>query len=216
MFLSIVVVLALVVPVGVYVSHGGGGGRVWGLVTAGEEVRGGGAYRTARATLWKRGAAPLTVRVAALSSFFLGQMILPGALAAVVGLLVTIVAVGHAKEIAVLVVVQLSAPTGLVVAAYLLAAGAAMLERAEDAAVKARRAARWALVHNLVLLAGLAAATAIERDAAAVVPALYACLSIGQALLVRRAADAIEAYTARQNEEPAPVEVEMQVLYEAR
>jgi hypothetical protein len=39
----------------------------------------------------------------------------------------------------------------------------------------------------------------------AVMPAIYGTLSIVQALLVRSAAAAIEEYTARQAEEPAPL-----------
>ncbi len=215
--MSLLVLFAVlaVVPAGFYFSHGGGGSRVWGLVAAGQVERGRGTYRGTRETLWKRGSAPLVVRVAALSSFFLGQMIVPGGLCAFGGVVVMIEALSHGSVLPVFIVVQASAPTGLAVAAYLLAAGGAMLHRDDDAVAKARRAWRWAVGHNVALLTGLAGAVALSwtglvssRDEAAfaVMPALYACFSIGQALLVRRAAATLEAYAARQREEPAPLE----------
>jgi hypothetical protein len=205
MVLSIFIILALIVPGGAYLLHGGGGSRVWGLVAAGEEARGGSVYRRARATLWKRGSAPLTVRIAALSSFFLGQMIVPGVLAALLGAWVTIATTMEGRPLPVLIVVTLSGPTGVVVAARLLVAGSAMLERRDDAVLKARHAVRWVIGHNVVLLGALAVSTGLAMDeaAGAVAPAVYACISIGQALLVRRAAAAIEAYGARQREEAA-------------
>jgi hypothetical protein len=206
--------LVLVVPAGLYFFNGGGRAPVWGLVAAGEKVQGDGAYRRARVTLWKRGSAPLSVRIAAISSFFLGQMIGPGGLAALVGMVVTLESLNKGHVSPLLVIIQLSSPTGLLVAAYLLSAGSAMLARADDAVPKARRAVQWAIGHNLVLLVGLGAGAALEpSEAAFAVPAaIYCCVSIAQALLVRRAASSIESYTARQNEEPAPAHVEMEIL----
>lgn len=199
----------LVIPVGLYLVHERGKGRAWGMVPAGEETRGAGAYRTAQVRTWKRGAAPWTVRIAALSSFFLGQMILPGAFAALVGLLITAGAIARGSVPPLLIITLLSAPTGLVVAAHLLAAGSAMLARHADAAEKARRAARWALGHNLVLLPALGLGALLEpREAGwGIASAIYCLVSIGQAVIVLRAAAAIEAYETRQDEDPAPEEV---------
>jgi hypothetical protein len=225
MALFIVLLLAAVlIPAGAYFSYGGGGSRAWGLVAAGEEQRGRGTYRETRATLWKRGSAPLAVRVAALSSFFLGQMIVPGALAACVGLVAALTALSKGEVIPLLIVLQLSAPTGLVVAAYLFKAGAAMLARDDDAVVKARRAWRWAIGHNVALLTALGGASAVswvqhqesELTMLAIPPAIYACFSIGQALLVRHAAASIEAYAAHQGDEPPPVLAPPAVLTAAR
>jgi hypothetical protein len=210
--------LVLVVPAGLYLFHGGGRSQVWGLVAAGQQAQGSGAYRQARSTLWKRGSAPISVRIAALSSFFLGQMILPGGLAALVGMVATLETIGKSHPSPLLIIIQLSSPTGLIVAAYLLSAGSAMISRAEDAVLKARRAARWALGHNLVLLVGLGVGAALEGSEAvwALAPAIYCCISIAQALLVRRAASSIEAYSAKQEEEPAPIETELDLLGIAR
>jgi hypothetical protein len=204
--------LLLVVPLGLYYFHGGGRGPVWGLLPDGEARRGGGAYREARVRTWKAGAAPPSVRVAALSSFFLGQMLVPGVLAAFGGMLALAEMGGDRSPL--LAVLLLSAPTGVTVAAYLLSAGSAMLARADDAAPKARRAARWALTHNLVLLSALALAAAARAEEAAFAlgPALYACFSVAQALVVRRAATALAAYAARQDADPAPIEAELSVL----
>jgi hypothetical protein len=213
--------LLFVVPVGLYLLLGGGRGRVWGLVFAGEGTRGVGAYRESPVRTWKRGAAPLSVRIASLSSFFLGQMILPGALAALIGLIAAaeVLAKGRVNGGgALIVVLEASAPTGLVVAAHLLGAGSAMIARSDDAAAKARAAARWAIGHNVALLIAMAAiAIAMPRDAAMVLPSVaYACVSIGQALLLRRAAASLDAYDTEQAAEPAPADAEMAGLVTAR
>ncbi len=208
MTLATILFVLLLLPCGLYFVHGGGRGRVWGLVSAGEAVRGAGAYRETRAPLWKRGSAPLVVRVAALSSFFLGQMIVPGALAALIGIVATFENVTHGHPSPVLIVIQLSAPTGLLVAAYLLSAGSGMLDRADDAVLRTRRAARWALGHNLVLLAGLGVAVALAPNEVeyAAMPALYACFSIAQGLVVRRAAASLEGYSALQSQLDVPAD----------
>jgi hypothetical protein len=55
---------------------------------------------------------------------------------------------------------------------------------------------RWSVLHNLALLVGLGVAAAVDPSApgACVAPCVYACLSLAQALLVQRAAAAVEAY----------------------
>ena len=148
-------------------------------------------------------------------------MILPGALAALVGLVATaeVLSRGHARGGgALIVVLELSAPTGLLVAADLLAAGSAMVVRSADAAAKARTAARWAIGHNIALLIAMAIlAAASPGDAIQVVPSVaYALVSIGQALLVRSAAASLDAYAAEQERDPAPAAPEIQGLAGAR
>lgn len=214
MELLALLVVVLVVPLGLYLFHGRGRGPAWGLVPGDEEIRGDGAYRQTRVRTWKPGSAPLSVRLAALSSLFLGQMIVPGVLVAIVGMLVLAEMMNHLTGFLILVVMLLSAPTGIMVAAYLLSAGSAMLVRAADAVPRARRAARWALVHNGVLLPALGLVAAARPDEArfAFGPAVYACFSIAQALLVRRTASTLEAYVAREEGDPAPFEAELHVL----
>lgn len=198
----------LVIPLGLYFLHERGRGRGWGLVASGEETRGTGAYRATRVRTWKRGAAPPSVRIAAITSFFLGQMIVPGALAALVGLVAVAEVLSRGQGPALLVILELSAPTGLLVAAHLLAAGNAMLARDDDAAKKARTASRWALGHNAALLVALLVGALIDGREGhwAILPALYCLASIGHALIVRHAASAIDAYTEQQREDPAPSE----------
>jgi hypothetical protein len=206
--------ILLIVPIGLYLLHGRGRDSAWGLVPAGEEVRGAGAYRETRVRTWKRGAAPFSVRIAALSCFFFGQMILPVGLAALLGLVMTVSAIATGNAPPLLVILTLSAPTGLVVAARLLAAGSAMLAHADDAAAKTRLAVRWALGHNVVLIFAVAIGALAEPRQAeyGAFPALYAVFSIAQAALVRHAASVIEAYRARQDADPAPVEAEIAAL----
>ncbi len=204
--------LVVAVPLIAYQFYGGSKSSVWGLVPEGKGDGTGGVYRAAGAMLWKPGEAPPSVRVAALSSFFLGQMIVPGALAALLGVFILFTSGHFGPEGVLLVALLLSAPTGILVAVYLLSAGKAMLTRSADAGVKAGRAWRAAVTHNLVLLAGVAA-SAVAVGAAgnagdavgvAVGASIYPLISIAQALLVRRAAADIEAYAARQGEEPEP------------
>lgn len=206
--------ILLVLPLGLYLFHGGGRGHVWGLVPAGEATRGEGAYRRTEVRLWKAGSAPIVVRVAALSSFFIGQMILPGGIAALVGLAVTVEMLSRAQVEPLLLWLELVAPTGLAVLAMLLSAGTAMLSRADDASARARSAARWETWQSTILLGGLGAAAMADIDCAypAVIPAACAGLGIGHATLLRRAAAALDAFTAQQDNDPAPPEAELEVF----
>lgn len=201
----LIALACLTLPTLLYFGLSGGRGPEWGLVRAGDEPVGEGAYRRAHVKRWKLGSAPMVVRVAAVSSFFLGQMILPGALAALVGF-VMLFGAHHVEPL--WLVLQISAPTGLAVAAMLLSTGWAMLARDPSAEAKARKAARWAIGHNLALLVGLGVAvTADPREPLLALPScIYACFSIGQALVVRRAAAALAKYDAGQERDPAPVE----------
>ncbi len=197
-----------IIPSLLYFAQARGRGPGWGLIAAGEEKLGQGAYRETHVVRWKRGEAPRVVRIAAVSSFFLGQMALPGALAAFVGIIAAFEDKFASPSLCVMV---LSAPTGLLVAVYLLSAGWTMLESGSGAAFKARRAARWAIAHNLVLLVGLGASAVAKPDEAPVLftTSIYIAISIVQALLVQGAARAIEAYDAARKDDPAPVEEEI-------
>ena len=212
MFALILLMTILGIPAAAYVAFGGGRSAVWGLITDGVERRGASVYRGASSPRWKEGSAPWVVRVAALSSFFLGQMVVPGALAMIVGFIFFLGMIADGNADPILSVSVLSAPTGLIVAGKLLKAGASMLRRDADSATTARIAASWALWHNGVLIAAMGAAsiaaTASPKSEQSLPYALfcvvYACISIGQALTVRSAASAIERYNAGQSEAPAP------------
>ena len=199
--------LCSIVPWVLYLGQGGGLGPSWGVIAAGERVFGTGAYRKQTVTRWKRGAAPLLVRVTAFSCFYLGQMVVPGAFAALAGIAVVFDA---SRASPVWVVIELSAPTGLIVAALLLDAGWSLLEGDPAAGHRARRAARWSVTHNLVLLACLGVAVACDapESASALFPCVYACVSLAQAALVVRAGAAADAYHAARRAAPAPLHEE--------
>jgi hypothetical protein len=209
--LVVLLVVVSLVPTVLYLGFGRGQGRVWGLVPAGSSSHGEGVYRKMRMDHWRRGAAPPVVRAAAISSFFLGQMVVPGVLAALVGFIALL---GESRAPLVWIVLQLSSPTGVVVAIHVLSAGAAMLARDHNASEKARRAARWALWHNLLLLLALGLAAAVEpREAYGnLVVGAYCLVSIAHALLLRRAAHALDAYSAAQMAAPAPIDLEIAAL----
>lgn len=180
--------------------------EVWGLVRRGQVTNGTGLYRAAPTTVWAFGQAPLSVRVAAFTSFLLGQMIFPGALAAVGGFFAMFTVMSKGGFSLALAVIFLSAPTGLIVAGRLLGAGFTLLRRESRTVEKVRVAARWELWHNGVLFAGLVISALVgdekECIACAVVaaPVLIALIH-GQLLL--RAARALEDYNAAQDAEPA-------------
>jgi hypothetical protein len=207
---AILVVLAVlsVVPSLLYFGQRRGRGPGWGLVAASEQKVGQGAYRETHVKRWKRGMAPPVVRIAALSSFFLGQMVVPGGLAAIAGVVFVLV---ESKPTAAWYVLVLSAPTGMWVAGLLLSAGWTMLESGSRAVFKARRAASWAIGHNLVLMVALGFAVAFDRrdPTVALLPCVYACVSVAQAVVVQWAASAIAAYDEARKNDPAPIDQEI-------
>jgi len=209
--LLVTVVLFSIIPFILYFGQGGGHARSWGVVAAGEEQLGAGAYRQQRVMRWKPGSAPLVVRVAAMTCFYLGQMVVPGGFLALAGLAFVF---EPPTPPTVWTVLELSAPSGMIVATLLLAAGWTMLEGAPTAVQAARRAWRWAVVHNVGLAVALTLAASSdphEREAC-VVPLIYAGVSIAQALLVWRAAAAVEAYDAARKRTPPPPDVEREAL----
>jgi len=175
---------------------------VWGLVRKGKVMNGTGLYRAAPTTVWACGNAPVSVRVAAFTSFLLGQMIIPGAFAALVGFVAVLGMLSHQHLSVALLVIQGSAPTGLIVAWRLLGAGSAILRRAPDAVAEARKAARWELWHNGVLGAGLVISAFVgDRDerTGCLMVAVPVVLALAHGVLLVRAAFALEAYNAAQD-----------------
>jgi hypothetical protein len=202
--------LGLPLPLVLYVIGLDRGRGAWGLIFRGFVHRGSSAYRAAEVPVWKEGKPPLVVHAAAITSFVLGQMIVPGALFTLVGLYgLPAMLSGFGRGTAIGVVLLLSAPTGLYVAALLLSAGSAMLRRAAEASDKARNAGRWAIGHNVVLLvaSGVCAFGSFLSDPSlfyllGIVP--YALVSLSHAVLLLRAARSLEAYTEAQERAPVP------------
>ncbi|WP_437516009.1 hypothetical protein [Sorangium sp. So ce1099] len=206
--------LALFAPVCAYIVLRVSGRRAWGVVQDGHVSQGAGVYRSVAVPTWKRGSPPFVVRAASFSSLLLGQMVVPGGLAALLGLLLLLESLGKTSREPLLLmgVLVLSAPTGLVVAIKLLIAGQAMARRGPGAITSTRSAARWAIWHNLALCAALAAVPSLEpafaSDQIAQLQVCYgyAVVSLAHALLLRRAARALEAYDAAQAADRAPAD----------
>jgi hypothetical protein len=209
--LLVTVVLFSIIPFILYFGQGGGHAPSWGVIAAGEEQLGAGAYRQQRVMRWKRGSAPPVVRAAAITCFYLGQMVVPGGFLALAGLAFVF---EPPAPPTVWTVLELSAPSGMIVATLLLGAGWTMLEGTPDAVPAARRAWRWAIVHNVGLVVALTVAAAGDPSEweACVMPLTYAGVSIVQALLVWRAAAAVAAYDAARKLTPAPPDVESEAL----
>jgi len=179
------------------------------VVSAGEVLLGEGAYRRTHVLRWKRGQAPRVVRIAALSSFYLGEMVVPGALAAAAGALyILLIGLCEAMPERMVWVLVLAAPTGLLVAHLVFKAGRDLLKRSPEAPDSAVLAATWAIFHNVALLAGLHwAAEATGETAVIGVPVLpfvvYACVSLVHAVLILTAVSATTEYTAMQERDQA-------------
>lgn len=189
--------ILIVVPGALYASGRHAGRNVWGLFLRGYEKHGAGAYRAQVRPVWIEGKPPISVHLAALTSFILGQMVLPGALAALVGLIVSleIIARGtHGPGDYVILILMLSVPTGLLIGGRLLKVGLSLLQRAENAAADARKVAYLSIGHNVALLLLLGAVYFVATNDAVYVPGVYACVSIAQALLLLRAARAVDVH----------------------
>ena len=158
--------------------------RSWQQIPLPKTVLEGTAYRSGGEVVtghFER--APAVVRAAAASSILFGAMFVPGLAWGLFGLVV----MGAGL---------LSIP-GLIIAASLWTSGHKLLRGDQEGAISSARAATGALYLNvfLVLAAGLVALLTPNRDAlplAAFVGA-YALLSIGQALLVAKAARTVAA-----------------------
>ncbi|MDI1444717.1 hypothetical protein [Polyangium sp. 6x1] len=208
MEIVILVVGSLLLPSLLYVVGRVAGRDVWGLVLSRYEKRGGSAYRAAEVPVWVPGKTPRSVKVAAITSFLLGQMVIPGALAALVGLVVSLEMFGRPVEAMepIVLILTASAPSGLFVAGSLLGLGVLMLRRGPNAAARARWVARWSMVHNVLLILTLLIVCGAKRDIVPIVA--YALVSLAHVALLFVAARALDAHDEAQAGEnlPAPGE----------
>lgn len=189
-FLS--VLLVLVVPTALWFGTRDEASELWPPRVVGTEDVGRGEFREAHVPTL-RAEIPGVVRAAAIGSWVLGCMFVPGLLLGLVGLVV--------------MGLGLVSVPGLVLAARLFLLGKPLLRGEPEAAPKARSAARFAVILNAFVLAlcgvGLAvtlsdvARHGFRAEGGMVLMVLavvaYAGLSLGHAALLRRAADAIEA-----------------------
>jgi hypothetical protein len=212
MMIVALIVGALLVPLFLYAYASSP--LAWGMIRDGKIRFRGGAYRSYREApqiRWVEGRAPAVVRVAAFTSFCLGQMLIPGIPGALLLILITFGTWIEGCPAPVLIVLSLSAPTGLLVAARVLGAGLGLLQRAPHAADRARTAARWELCHNVALSVFIAVLLGIGVDetearwccGVTLVLAVAACLHAG---LLFTAADALDAYNEEaEATEPASI-----------
>jgi hypothetical protein len=187
----------IAVPVTLYFAGRLGGRNMWGLFLRGYEKHGSGAYRAQMSPVWVAGKPPIAVHIAAITSFILGQMVIPGSLAALLGLVISLEIIFremHSSGDYVIVLLMLSAPTGLYIGAKLLDTGLALMQRAENAAERARRLARLSILHNLVLLLAMILVGGFVSSDAIWFPVVYAFVSIAQAGSLTRAARAVDAH----------------------
>jgi hypothetical protein len=197
-FLLVTGALLVTVPLTLYFSGRSAGRDVWGLFLQGYEKRGAGAYRAQIQPVWAAGKPPISVRLAAITSFILGQMVVPGALAALFGLVISLELLSrssHSLGDYVIHVLVLSAPTGLMIGGRLLGVGLSLLQRAEESTKNARKVARFSIIHNVVLLVFMVIFAALRADDAAGPMAGYALISIAQACLLLRAARAVDEHS---------------------
>jgi len=193
--------LPLVVPTWMWFRRAPDASRNWVPQQIGTRRLDAGSYRETEVPVFGQAGPPWEVRLAALGSWVLGTMFVPGLLLGLVGLF----AAG----------VGLISVPGLILAARLFRLGTPLLRGEPDAAPQARSAARYAMVLNIVVLVGclvtallslrfLSGSLRSDLGAlfAAVMVAVYALLSIGHARLLHKAADAIDAkWTAELTEQ---------------
>lgn len=196
-FLFLSALLIVVVPFAMWFSTAPSARDRWLPHVVGTESVGRGQFREAVVPRLRADGPPGVVRAAAVGSWALGAMFIPGLGAGLFGLL--------------LMGLGLVSVPGLILAARLFLLGAPLLRAEPEAAVKARALARFARVLNYVVLGlcGVAVATMVpdvmrrgfRGDAPgflALVLAVvtYAGLSLGHAWLLVRSAEAIEAQHA--------------------
>jgi len=187
----------------------------WGMIRDGTIRLRGGAYRVYREASqlrWVEGRAPWIVRLAAFTSFCLGQMLIPGVPGALLTILIALGTWMDRQPEPLLIGLAVAAPTGVIVAARLLGAGFGLLQRTSHAAERARSAAQWELCHNLVLFIFLLALFRYTGDESrevrgiCVLIAAVNVLAMLHAGLLFTAASALDRYNAAA-EAPEPITI---------
>ncbi len=192
--IAFIAILVLTVPVAMWFTTWRSAWERWLPRVVSTENVGHGEYRDATVSRLRADGPPMVVRLAALGSWVLGTMFVPGLLGCLCGLL--------------FVGLGLLLVPGLILAARLFLLGAPLLHAEPASAVKARSLARFARVLNYVVLALCSGALVINLPevvrhgghgsagngiAIALGVALYAGLSLAHAALLIRSAEAIEA-----------------------
>jgi hypothetical protein len=155
---------------------------------------GAGPYREEALVRWTRSREPRLVRVTGVLTAFLGGMAIPGGFAGIVGIAIGLqLLMQHPIDADVAIVVGLAAsvPSGLVIAIQCFRLFGPMLENRAGSTPRMRALARHSLVHNvLVALVWTAYLPTGSREAApwAALFAIYVLVSLAHVVLLRRAA----------------------------
>ncbi len=193
--------LPFVVPTWLWFRRSPEASRLWVPQQTGTRRLETGSYRETEVPVFGKAGPPGEVRAAAVGSWVLGTMFVPGLLLGLVGLF----AAG----------LGLVAVPGLILAARLFLLGTPLLRGEPDAAPRARSAARYAVVLNVIVLVACAIAALVfapglwrpHGDALgglAITGAVtvYALISLFHARLLGKAADAIDTkWTAELTEQ---------------
>lgn len=201
MGIVVFLVAVLLVPVLIYCAHDTSR-LTWGRIQDGQRRVRVSAYRApleAPQVRWIEGHPPWIIRIAAFTSFCLGQMIIPAVPGAIFFIVLSVARALEGPVDPALIGLGLSMPSAIMVALRVLGAGIGLLQRAPHAASQARGAAQWELFHNLALCIFLLAFLGFggpSGDEQAVV-GLLAALSVAGMLhagLLFVAAGALDAY----------------------
>ena len=156
MGIVVFLVAVLLVPVLMYCAHDTSR-LIWGRIHEGQRSGPVSAYRArfgqveAPKVHWIEGSPPWVIRVAAFTSFCLGQMIIPAVPGAIFLIVLGLAGAIDGPVDVGLIGLSLFMPSAIMVALRVLGAGIGLLQRGPHAASQARSAARWELVHNLGL-----------------------------------------------------------------
>lgn len=171
---------------------------LWGHRIVRMALAGKGPYRARRELDVADMKEPRVVRATSILTAFLGGMIVPGGLAAIVGVIVIFFMLDKGfrfedAEARTVFLVALSAPSGVVIALRCLRVYTPMLENRLDAPARMRSLAVHSGIHNAALLAVYAAYGLSERaDMAQLLWATYPLVSFFHAGMLVASARAIE------------------------
>jgi hypothetical protein len=131
---------------------------LWGHRIAATEAHGASPYRHHRTVKVEDLKEPRLVRATAILTALLGGMMAPGIFAALVGVVAIVVLLSnsaslHTLEELTILLVALSAPSGLVIAYRCARLYGPMLDHQEDVAARMRSLAKHSGIHNTALLA---------------------------------------------------------------
>jgi len=204
MGIVVFLVAVLLIPVLIYCAHDTSR-LIWGRLEEGRRRGCVSAYRAhvheseGQPTRWIEGSPPWIIRLAAFTSFCLGQMIIPAVPGAIFFIVLSVARALEGSVDPGLIGIGLSMPSAIMVALRVLGAGIGLLQRGPHAASQARSAARWELVHNLglcVFLLGFLAVGRATGDEQIVYGLLIvvSVLAMLHAGLLVAAANALDAY----------------------